>query len=159
MATGPFKMSNTYNVAETFLCKQLPRYQSTKGVWGYSGTNSGYIRAVGFLPNNFRSVDVLICACVQMFALRAFVSLRIAIFLSFPATSYTFCMYTYIYIYIFVCISVLFFFFVSTHPNFLARAELFCCIFFVICNNCQQAVLIKMETVQRALSVTDSVVS
>lgn len=129
MATGPFKMSNTYNVAETFLCKQLPRYQSTKGVWGYSGTNSGDIRAVGFLPNNFRSVDVLICACVQMFALRAFVSLRIAIFLTFPATSYTFCMYTYIYIYIFVCISVLFFFLFPLTRIFLLARNFFVAFF------------------------------
>lgn len=132
MATGPFKMSNTYNVAETFLCKQLPRYQSTKGVWGYSGKNSGYIRAVGFLPNNFRSVDVLICACVQMFALRAFVSLRIAIFLSFPATSYTFCMYTYIYIYIFVCISVLFFFFLFRLTRIFLLARNFFVAFFLL---------------------------
>lgn len=88
----------------------------------YSGTNSGAIRAVGFLPNNFRSVDVLICACVQMFALRAFVSLRIAIFLSsLPLHIHFVCIH--IFIYIFVCIFC--FFFVSAHPNFLARAELF----------------------------------
>lgn len=136
-------------------CRDAKVQKEFGGTVEYSETNSGAIRAVGFLPNNFRSVDVLICACVQMFALRAFVSLRIAIFLSFLATSYTFGMYTYIYIYIFVCIFC--FFFVSAHPNFLARAELFFLNFFVICNNCQQAVLIKMETVQRALSVTDSV--
>lgn len=67
------------------------------------------------------------CKCLHSEHLFLF---TLPFFLSFPATSYTFCMYTYIYIYIFVCISVLFFFFVSTHPNFLARAELFCCIFF-----------------------------
>lgn len=77
-------------------------------------------------------------------------------FLSSPAPSYTFGMYTYIYIYF--CMYFLPFF-VAAHPNFLVRAALFFLEFFVICNNCQQAVLIKMETVQRALSVTDSVVS
>lgn len=118
MATGPFKMSNTYNVAETFLCKQLPRYQSTKGVWGYSGTNSGYIRAVGFLPNNFRSVDVLICACVQMFALRAFVSLRIAIFFVFSC-HVIYILYVYIYLYIYFCMYFCFiFFFCFDSPEF-----------------------------------------
>lgn len=91
-------------------CRDAKVQKEFGGTVLYSGTNSGAIRAVGFLPNNFRSVDVLICACVQMFALRAFVSFRIAIFLSFLATSYTFCMYTYIYIYIFVWIFCFFLF-------------------------------------------------
>lgn len=132
MATGPFKMSNTYNVAETFLCKQLPRYQSTKGVWGYSGTNSGYIRAVGFLPNNFRSVDVLICACVQMFALRAFVSLRIAIFFVFSC-HVIYILYVYIYLYIYFCMYFCFiFFFLFRLTRFFLLARNFFVAFFLL---------------------------
>lgn len=42
---------------------------------------------------------------------------------------------------------------------FCSTVEFSCCSPCYFCNNCQQAVLIKMETVQRALSVTDSVVS
>lgn len=136
-------------------CRDAKVQKEFGGTVEYSETNSGAIRAVGFLPNNFRSVDVLICACVQMFALRAFVSLRIAIF-CLLASSYTFGMYTYIYIYIFVCI---FCFFCFGTSEFSCSRGTFFVNFFVICNNCQQAVLIKMETVQRALSVTDSVVS
>lgn len=86
-------------------------------------------RVVGFLPNNFRasfffcSVDVLICACVQMFALRAFVSLRFGIFLFFlsfpvPRQIHTFGMYICIFIYMYV--SAVFSFFFAAQSNFLA---------------------------------------
>lgn len=125
-------MSNTYNVAETFLCKQLPRCQSTKGVWGYSGTNSGGIRAVGFLPNNFRgdffcfcSVDVLICAYVQMFALRAFVSLRFAIFFGLLLLRHIHLVCIHIFIYMYFCMHFLLFFCCCTPEFACARGTFF----------------------------------
>lgn len=109
----------------------LPKYKRSLGrmevheLRGESGGVGGR-RAVGFLPNNFRaciffcSVDVLICACVQMFALRAFVSLRFGIFFVFPLpTPYTYIWYVYMYIYIYVCICCIFLFFVA-QSNFLA---------------------------------------
>lgn len=71
----------------------------------------------------FCSVDVLICACVQMFALRAFVSLRFGSFLFFfvfpRPTPYTYIWYVYMYIYIYVCICCIFLFF-AAQSNFLA---------------------------------------
>lgn len=96
------------------------------------------------------------CKCLHSEHLFLFALPFFCLFL--PRHIHFVCIHIFIYIFLYVFLFY-YFFFVSTHPNFLARAELFCCIFFVICNNCQQAVLIKMETVQRALSVTDSVVS
>lgn len=145
-------------------CRAAKVQKEFGGTVEYSGTKSGGIRAVGFLPNNFCCDFFFVFVLLMFWFVRACKCLHsehlflyaLPFFLSSPAPSYTFGMYTYIYIYF--CMYFLPFF-VAAHPNFLVRAALFFLEFFVICNNCQQAVLIKMETVQRALSVTDSVVS
>lgn len=69
------------------------------------------------------------CKCLHSEHLFLF---ALPFFLSFPATSYTFCMYTYIYIYIFVCISVLFFFFLFRLTRFFLLARNFFVAFFLL---------------------------